>query len=173
MTTFANGQFYRVVINSSQSISNLNFVSLDDSTLTMRDAEIIYEIPVASVTRVYRREPSSSNNSGTDNKDLSFIRGVVGGVICGPGIVMEALGLTPIPDDVIILPDYVYAGIFLVGTIGSVWGFDHYARNKFWTPNKDKSKSVVKPNFYNLRNQSFTEKYRQLEIIFVAQNPLP
>ena len=160
------GQFYKVVEMSGKPIYDLEYVLLEDSTLTMSQGGNIISIPVATITQIHKRDSTSSSYESFEKTGFHPIQGLIGGTVSGfagiyvgAGVGILIGSLIGMEGEQMILP--LMGGGVIGGTISALSGLFYFSTRKIGNS----------PNYHNLANLPFEEKYLQLELIFSDEHP--
>lgn len=160
------GQSYTLSLESGKTVTDLNFVSLSDSTLSMKYLETgrVGIIPISSIVEIERSNMGDFSTFGLHSDEYSFFRGLLIGI--GGGGFLGALtgGMV----NVLLEPEGGYSETDIgkniaVGVgctvLGSVIGYRTFS---------DHSLGFLSDE-YDLSTLSPIEKHKRLEILFLGE----
>lgn len=166
LTSVSSGQVYKVVIMSSKSLFDLEFVSLEDSTLTMTREGELFTIPIKTITQIERKGSSGTSMNPAEKADLHIFRGLVMGtlstgvgVFIGAGVGLSIGSIIGMEGEQILLPMVIGAGVG--GATLALLGTIYFLTEDFGSS----------PNYHDITDLPLHEKHRQLELIFRNGQP--
>ena len=167
------GKPYTIVMSSGEAISELEFVSIEESTLNMFSYSIVLgpqgsrmegksllSFPVDSIIRVENLKHGTFLDQKIIHTDINLIRGLAMGTISGYiGMFAGAgigylFGTIFMPNDELIAPVFGGGGVGLV--VSTTAGIIYFSKHKIGRP----------PKHYDLSSLSLEDKQAQLKLIF-------